>query len=64
MTPTGENSLLIYTFDNNLYHYIISSSKPSVQLVQVGQIGLHGIVRAPTRVRAVTWYIPEYQLCT
>ncbi|MCJ1382628.1 hypothetical protein MMC17_005741 [Xylographa soralifera] len=62
ITPTGENSLLVYTSENNLYHYIISASGSSIQLVQVGQIGLHGIVRAPARVRAVTWYIPEHQL--
>ncbi|MCJ1400729.1 hypothetical protein MMC11_003937 [Xylographa trunciseda] len=62
ITPTGENSLLVYTSDNNLYHYIISASSTGIQLVQVGQIGLHGIVRAPARVRAVTWYIPEHQL--
>ena len=34
----------------------------SIQLIRVGQIGLHGIVRAPARVRAVTWYVPENQL--
>ncbi|MCJ1388668.1 hypothetical protein MMC18_001517 [Xylographa bjoerkii] len=62
ITPTGENSLLVYTSENSLYHYIISASGSGIQLVQVGQIGLHGIVRAPARVRAVTWYIPEHQL--
>ncbi|MCJ1436274.1 hypothetical protein MMC27_005652 [Xylographa pallens] len=62
ITPTGENSLLVYTSENDLYHYIISASDSVIQLVQVGQIGLHGIVRAPARVRAVTWYIPEHQL--
>ncbi|MCJ1321713.1 hypothetical protein MMC15_007058 [Xylographa vitiligo] len=62
ITPTGENSLLVYTSENDLYHYIISASDSGIQLVQVGQIGLHGIVRAPARVRAVTWYIPEHQL--
>ena len=64
ITPTGEDSLLVYTFENNLYHYVITASGASVHLVQVGQIGLHGIVRAPARVRAVTWYIPEHQLRT
>ena len=31
-------------------------------LVQVGQIALHGIVRAPARVRAVSWILPDHQL--
>ena len=62
ITPTGEDSLLVYTYENNLFHYVITASNASIQLVQVGQIGLHGIVRAPARVRAVTWYIPEHQL--
>ena len=61
ITPTGEDSLLVYTYDNFLYHFIITVTNTSVRLVQVGQIGLHGIVRAPARVRAITWYIPEHQ---
>ena len=61
ITPTGEDSLLVYTYDNFLYHFIITVTSTGVQLVQVGQIGLHGIVRAPARVRAITWYIPEHQ---
>ncbi|KAL8688053.1 MAG: hypothetical protein Q9218_005942, partial [Villophora microphyllina] len=31
-------------------------------LVQVGQLALNGIVRAPARVRAVTWILPDFQL--
>ena len=60
--PTGEDSLLVYTHENILYHYVIAPSSNSVQIVQVGQIGLHGIVRAPARVRAVTWFVPDHQL--
>ena len=62
ISPSGDDSLLVYTYENNLFHYVITASNTSVQLVQVGQIGLHGIVRAPARVRAMTWYIPEHQL--
>ncbi|MCJ1308115.1 hypothetical protein MMC25_001767 [Agyrium rufum] len=61
ITPTGDESILVFTYDNVLNHYIIVASNQSVQLVQVGQIGLHGIVRAPARVRAITWFIPDYQ---
>ncbi|GAB1216062.1 hypothetical protein ATERTT37_005267 [Aspergillus terreus] len=60
--PSGEDSLLVYTYDNILYHYIISSVQPRVSLVPVGQIAFNGIVRAPTRVRAISWVLPEDQL--
>ncbi|KAF3481507.1 uncharacterized protein GIQ15_04266 [Arthroderma uncinatum] len=33
-----------------------------ISLVQVGQIAFHGIVRAPARVRAISWILPEDQL--
>ncbi|BDD54840.1 hypothetical protein MAP00_000419 [Monascus purpureus] len=60
--PSGEDSLLVYTYDNVLYHYIINSMQPRVTLVPVGQIAFNGIVRAPTRVRAISWVLPEDQL--
>ncbi|KAF2471953.1 RIC1-domain-containing protein [Lindgomyces ingoldianus] len=59
---SGEDSLLVYTYDNILYHYIISVSDATVKLVQVGQIALHGIIRAPPRVRALSWILPEDQI--
>jgi hypothetical protein len=62
ITPSGEDSLLVYTYDNILYHYVINVSNGNVILVQVGQIALHGIIRAPTRVRALSWILPEDQI--
>ncbi|KAL8946641.1 MAG: hypothetical protein Q9222_006989 [Ikaeria aurantiellina] len=59
---TGQDSLLVYTYENVLYHYIISTAEQTVTLIQVGQLALHGIVRAPARVRAVTWILPEHQM--
>ena len=60
--PSGEDSLLVYTYDNILYHFIIDSTQSEVILVPVGQIAFNGIVRAPTRVRAISWVLPEDQL--
>lgn len=60
--PSGEDSLLVYTYENVLYHYVINVSSNRVSLVQVGQITFHGIVRAPARVRAVSWVLPDTQL--
>ena len=59
---TGQDSLLVYTYQNVLYHFVIDASSTAVTLVQVGQIALNGIVRAPARVRAVSWILPENQL--
>lgn len=62
ISPTGQDSLLVYTYENILYHYVINATSAAVTLVQVGQIALNGIVRAPARVRAVSWILPDHQL--
>lgn len=64
IASSGEDSLLVYTYDNILYHYVINVSNATVTLVQVGQIALHGIIRAPPRVRALSWILPEDQIRT
>ncbi|KAL2412544.1 hypothetical protein ABEF91_000612 [Exophiala dermatitidis] len=60
--PSGEDSLLVYTYENTLYHYILNITARGAQLVQVGQIAFHGIVQAPSRVRSVSWVLPDSQL--
>ncbi|KAL9636628.1 MAG: hypothetical protein Q9164_002707 [Protoblastenia rupestris] len=62
MSLTGQDSLLVYTYQNILYHFVINASSSNMTLVQVGQIAFNGIIRAPARVRAVSWILPEYQL--
>lgn len=59
---SGQDSLLVYTYDNILYHFVINTSGATLALVRVGQIALNGIVRAPARVRAVSWILPDHQL--
>ncbi|KAK4634810.1 Guanine nucleotide exchange factor subunit RIC1 [Fulvia fulva] len=61
-TVSGADSLLVYTYENTLLHYVIVIGSSSARLVQVGQIGFHGIIRAPPRVRAISWILPEDQL--
>jgi hypothetical protein len=61
MATSGEDSLLVYTYENVLLHYIFVSSSKAVKLAQVGQIAFHGIIRAPPRVRAISWILPEEQ---
>lgn len=62
ITASGEDSLLVYTYDNLLYHYIFTTLAGSAKLIQVGQIAFNGIVRSPARVRALSWLLPEEQL--
>jgi hypothetical protein len=60
--PSGEDSLLVYTHENVLYHFIVNMTPRGANLVPVGQIAFHGVVRAPTRVRSVSWVLPDTQL--
>lgn len=62
IVPSGEDSLLVYTYDNILYHYIFMKVKENLKLVQVGQIAFHGIVRSPARVRGLSWILPDDEL--
>jgi RAB6A-GEF complex partner protein 1 len=59
---SGEDSLLVYTYENLLYHFIFAPWGGSVRLVQLGQIAFHGIVRSPARVRGLSWILPDSQL--
>ncbi|KAF2460727.1 hypothetical protein BDY21DRAFT_333237 [Lineolata rhizophorae] len=62
ISASGEDSLLVYTYENILCHYMINAVDGAVKLAQVGQITLHGIIRAPPRVRAISWLLPDDQL--
>lgn len=62
ITPSGEDSLLVYTYDNLLHHFLFAPVSGSVKLVQVGHIAFHGIVRSPARVRGLSWVLPESQM--
>ncbi|KAF4549449.1 RIC1-like protein [Elsinoe fawcettii] len=61
MTLSDLSSLLVYTHENVLFHYVFEATASSVKLVQVGQIGFHGIIRAPARVRSISWIVPDDQ---
>jgi hypothetical protein len=62
ITASGEDSLLVYTYDNLLYHYIFTAMSGTAKLIQVGQIAFNGIVRSPARVRGLSWILPDEQL--
>nr|XP_019011783.1 uncharacterized protein I206_03889 [Kwoniella pini CBS 10737]OCF50564.1 hypothetical protein I206_03889 [Kwoniella pini CBS 10737] len=56
-----DNSLLVYTADNNLYHFLILPTQSSIKLHLCGSISFRGIVQVPSRVRGMSWMIPLAQ---
>ncbi|KAI1271054.1 DUF1339 domain protein [Xylaria sp. FL0933] len=62
ITPSGEDSLLVYTYENLLYHFVFAPVSGVIQPIQVGQIAFNGIVRSPARVRGLSWILPEKQM--
>ncbi|KAI1824236.1 RIC1-domain-containing protein [Xylaria intraflava] len=62
ITPSGDDSLLVYTYENVLYHFVFAPVSGVIQPIQVGQIAFNGIVRSPARVRGLSWILPEKQM--
>jgi hypothetical protein len=56
-----DNSLLVYTLDNTLHHYLIVPTVDSIRLHLCGSISFTGIIAAPTAVRMLSWMIPSAQ---
>ncbi|KAH9821094.1 RIC1-domain-containing protein [Melampsora americana] len=52
-----DTSLLVYTGDNTLHHFLIASDG----LTPCGSIGFEGVVGTPSRVRGMSWLIPNSQ---
>lgn len=56
-----DNSLLVYTADNTLHHYLIVPTADSIRLHLCGSITFTGIIAAPGAVRMLSWMIPTAQ---
>ncbi|KAJ7169474.1 RIC1-domain-containing protein [Mycena filopes] len=56
-----DNSLLVYTADNTLYHYLIVPTADTIKLHLCGSITFAGIIAAPSAVRMLSWMIPSAQ---
>jgi hypothetical protein len=56
-----DNSLLVYTSDNTLYHFLVIPTKETIKLHLCGSISFQGILQVPSRVRALSWMIPQAQ---
>lgn len=56
-----ENSLLVYTADNVLSHYLIMPTAKSIQLQLCGSMAFDGVIANPRTVRSLSWMIPDSQ---
>ncbi|KAG8888127.1 hypothetical protein FRB98_008319 [Tulasnella sp. 332] len=56
-----DNSLLVYTADNTLYHYLIMPTEDSIKLHLCGSISFEGVVAVPNLVRGMSWMVPTGQ---
>jgi hypothetical protein len=56
-----DNSLLVFTADNTLYHYLIVPTVDSIKLHLCGSIAFTGVISAPGAVRMLSWMIPSVQ---
>ncbi|KAI0803143.1 RIC1-domain-containing protein [Irpex lacteus] len=56
-----DNSLLVYTADNTLYHYLIIPTEDTIKLHLCGSISFEGVITAPNAVRVLSWMIPSAQ---
>ncbi|KAF9056469.1 RIC1-domain-containing protein [Panaeolus papilionaceus] len=56
-----DNSLLVYTADNNLLHYLVVPTADSIKLHLCGSITFSGIIHSPNSVRMLSWMIPNVQ---
>ncbi|KAL9715951.1 WD40 repeat protein [Leucoagaricus gongylophorus] len=56
-----DNSLLVYTSDNTLYHYLVVPTTDTIKLHLCGSIAFTGIIAIPSAVRILSWMIPTAQ---
>jgi hypothetical protein len=56
-----DNSLLVYTADNTLFHFLIIPTSETIKLHLCGSISFNGIITAPRTVKVLSWMIPAAQ---
>lgn len=61
LTSLFDNSLLVYTADNTLHHYLIAILEKEIRLTLCGSITFEGVVGEPDRVRGMSWLVPYSQ---
>lgn len=61
LTSLFDNSLLVYTADNTLHHFLIAILQQEIRLTLCGSITFEGVVGEPARVRGMSWLVPYSQ---
>lgn len=61
LTSLFDNSLLVYTADNTLHHFLIAITDMEIRLTLCGSITFEGVVGEPARVRGMSWLVPDSQ---
>ena len=56
-----DNSLLVYTADNNLQHYLVIPTPDTIKTHFCGTINFNGIIASPNSVRTLSWMLPSVQ---
>ena len=56
-----DNSLLVYTADNNLHHYLVIPTPDTIKTHFCGSINFNGIIASPSSVRTLSWMLPSAQ---
>ncbi|KAI0304643.1 RIC1-domain-containing protein [Russula brevipes] len=56
-----DNSLLVYTTDNTLLHFLVVPTADTIKLHLAGSISFDGVVANPNAVRALSWMVPAAQ---
>ena len=62
------DTLLVYCLDNILYHFLVVAlsdndvDQRQPRLIPFGQINFRGIIHSPTRIRAISWILPEERI--
>lgn len=56
-----DNSLLVYTTDNTLLHYLVVPTSETIKLHPAGSISFHGVIANPNAVRVLSWMVPAAQ---
>ncbi|CAE7218377.1 unnamed protein product [Rhizoctonia solani] len=59
LSLVDNNSLLVYTSDNTLFHFLILPTRDSISLHLCGSISFDGIVTVPGIVRGLSWMVPS-----
>ena len=59
LSLVDNNSLLVYTADNTLFHFLILPTRDSISLHLCGSISFDGIVAVPGVVRGMSWMVPK-----